>query len=284
MLFDVNRIMMTIKYLTDASKYMIITTGQLMAGTYRIIFLLMRWGMKKLHLILIAFVIFAAGCSQPVLRQDVPVTTNPMGAKIYANGQFVGTTPMSVSLERNRNHILTLVKDNYRQEDVAIQKSYQKEKVYLNAISAGVNSSLFFKDPRMGIGSSMSSISSQEETGAAYVLVPPVVKINLTPTAGNAASVPVQTESMQAAPSEPMASSSDDSGMDKAQFARGLAKIGAAAALSQAKPLEKKTETSSSSSSYVQPDGTRVTEKSGTSVGVSVNPAALIDVIDVLFK
>lgn len=240
--------------------------------------------MKKLYLMVVAFVIFVMGCSQPVLRQDVPVSTNPMGAKIYANGQFVGTTPMSVSLERDRNHILTLVKDNFRQEDVVIQKSYQKEKVYLNAISAGVNSGLFFKDPRMGIGSSMSSMSAQEKTGEAYVLVPPAVKINLTPTTGAAADSPGQTEASQAKLSGTNASSPDESDMNKTELARGLAKIGAAAALSQAKPLEKKAEMSSSSKSYVQPDGARVTKKTSTSAGVSVNPAALINVIDVLFK
>lgn len=239
--------------------------------------------MKKLYLMLVALIIFVMGCSQPVLRQDVPVSTNPMGAKIYANGQFVGTTPMSVSLERDRNHILTLVKDNFRQEDVIIQKSYQKEKVYLNAISAGVNSGLFFKDPRMGIGSSMSSMSAQEKTGEAYVLVPPAVKINLTPTTVAAVDSTGRTES-QAKLSGTNVSSSDESDTNKAELARGLAKIGAAAALSQTKPLEKKTEMSSSSKSYIQPDGTRVTEKTSTSAGVSVNPAALINVIDVLFK
>jgi hypothetical protein len=240
--------------------------------------------MKKLCFVCGLFAVLAMGCSQPVLRQDVPVSTNPMGAKIYANGQFVGTTPASVSLERDRNHILTLVKDKYRQEDVIIQKKYQKEKVYLNAISSGVNSGLFFKDPRMGIGSAMSSMSSQEDTGAAFVLAPPAVKITLTPIAGFAADVPDQPQRQQSKSSETMAATSDDADVDKMQMARGLAKIGAAAALSQAKPLEKKVETSSSSRSYVQSDGTRVTEKSGTSVGMSVNPAALIDVIDVLFK
>ncbi|PKN20296.1 MAG: hypothetical protein CVU71_00410 [Deltaproteobacteria bacterium HGW-Deltaproteobacteria-6] len=240
--------------------------------------------MKKSCFIFGLFVIFAMGCSQPVLRQDVPVSTNPMGAKIYANGRLVGTTPASVSLERDRNHILTLVKDKYRQEDVMIQKKYQKEKVYLNAISSGVNSGLFFKDPRMGLGSTMSSISSQEDTGAAFVLEPAVVRITLTPIAGSAADVPGQPQGRQSKSSETMAASSDDADVDKMQMARGLAKIGAAAALSQANPLEKKVETSSSSKSYVQSDGTRVTEKSGTSVGMSVNPAAIINVIDVLFK
>jgi len=238
----------------------------------------------KLWIMCGALVLFATGCSQPVLRQEVPVSTNPMGAKIYANGQLVGTTPMSVSLERDRNHILTLVKDNYRQEDVIIQKSYQKEKTYLNAITAGVNSGLFFKDPRMGIGSSMSSLSAQEKTGEAYILVPPVVKIKLTPATGSAADAPGEPQAPRVKSSDTGAALPEDSAHDQAQMAKGVAKIGAAAALSQAGPLEKKVETSSSSRSYGKPDGTRVTEKSSTSVGVSVNPAALIDVIDVLFK
>jgi hypothetical protein len=275
--------LMKIKCLTVAGRCMIIAPSQVTDKSYLVIFCLRGGVMRKLYWIAGALIIFAAGCSQPVLRQDVPVTTNPLGAKVYANGQLVGTTPMSVSLERNRNHILTLVKDHYRQEDVVIQKSYQKEKVYLNAIASGVNSGLFFKDPRMGIGGSMSSMSSQEETGAAYVLVPPAVKINLTPAAGAAADVSAPAESMPAS-SEPMAAATEDSGIDKAGMARGLAVIGAAAALSQVKPLEKKVETSSSSRSYVQPDGTKVTEKSSTSVGVSVNPAALFSVVDALFK
>ncbi len=240
--------------------------------------------MKRLWIMCGVLVLFATGCSQPILRQEVPVSTNPMGAKIYANGQLVGTTPMSVSLERDRNHILTLVKDNYRQEDVMIQKSYQKEKTYLNAITAGVNSGLFFKDPRMGIGSSMSSLSAQEKTGEAYILVPPVVKINLTPAIGAAVDAPVPTQAPRAKSSDTGAALPEDSAHDEARMARGVARIGAAAALSQARPLEKKVETSSSSRSYGKPDGTRVTEKSSTSVGVSVNPAALLDVVDVLFK
>ena len=240
--------------------------------------------MKSLYLLLGAFFIVTAGCSQPVLRQDVPVSTNPMGAKIYADGQLAGTTPMSVSLERDRNHILTLVKDNYRQEDVVIRKSYQKEKVYLNAISSGVNSGLFFKDARMGVGGYIGSVQEQERTGEAYILVPPAVKINLTPATGAIAEIPGQAGAAPAKPPKTTVASPDDPALDKAQMAKGLAGIGAAAALSQAKPLEKKKEISSSSKSYVKPDGTRVTEKSSTSVGVGVNPAALINVIDALFK
>jgi hypothetical protein len=241
---------------------------------------------KKIYLAVCGLVLFlVAACSQPVLKQDIPVTTNPRGAKIYANGQLVGTTPASVGLERNRDHILTLIKENYRQEDVVISRQYQKEKVYLKAIQSGINSGLFFKDARMGVGSSMSSLSSQEDTGEAYVLAPPAIKVTLTPAAGFAPTTSGQSPASAAAkPDEIVAADSAESALNKEEMAKGLLKIGATEALTQAKPLEKKTEVSSSSRSYVQSDGTKVTEKSSTSVGVSVNPAALIGVLDTLFK
>ncbi len=233
----------------------------------------------------LSMVLFGVGCSQPVLKQDIPITTNPLGARIFANGQPVGTTPTTVSLERNRDHILTLIKDRYRQEDVVITRQYQKERVYLKAIQSGVNSGLFFKDPRMGINSGMGSISTQEETGEAYVLVPPVVKLTLTPI-----SVPAGVASAQSAVSEgsgQVGQSSETTNaqpLDNKEMARGLLKIGAAAALTQMRPLEKKVETSSSSRTSVHPDGTVVREQSSTSVGASINPAGLVDVLDVLFK
>ncbi|NPU84494.1 MAG: PEGA domain-containing protein [Syntrophaceae bacterium] len=232
-------------------------------------------------------VFLASGCSSPVLKQDIPVSTNPMGARIYANGQPVGMTPGTVSLERNRSHILTLVKENYRQEDVVIERLYQKDKAYLKAIQAGVRSGLFFKDAAMGVGSSMTSLSSQEETGEAYILYPPAVKVALTPLGGIGGNDPVAPS----APSSPGAVSPDRSAgygeaprMADKDFAREVVKMGAGAALTQVKPIGKKVETSSSSRSYVTPGGTMVTEKSSTSVGVGINPAGLVDVIDTLFK
>jgi hypothetical protein len=231
-------------------------------------------------------VLLASGCSMPVLKQDIPVSTNPMGAKIYANGQLVGMTPNTVSLERNRSHILTLVKENYRQEDVVIERLYQKDKVYLKAVQSGIHSGLFFKNPAMGVNSSMNSLSSQEETGEAYVLAPPAVKVALTPLGGVGRSdpVPPAAAATDAVTANRPSGTAEAPPMDNKDFAREIFKIGAGAALTQVKPIEKRVETSSSSRSYVTPDGTRVQEKSGTSVGVGFNPAGLIDIIDVLFK
>jgi len=236
---------------------------------------------------IILLVLMAGGCSSPVLRQDIPVSTNPMGAKIFANGQLVGTTPGTVSLERNRSHILTLVKDSYRQEDVTIVNQYQKEKVYLKAVQSGINSGLFFKNSAMGVQSSMHSLSSQEETGDAFVLSPPAVKVTLTPLAGAAtsgpAAAPSGTEAGGASASQPSVAT-EAPPMDRGEFSKELFKTGAGAAASQIAPIEKKVKTSSSSKSYVTPDGTRVQEKSSSSVGVGVNPAGLVNVIDLLFK
>jgi hypothetical protein len=236
---------------------------------------------------IILLALATGGCSSPVLRQDIPVSTNPMGAQIYANGQLVGTTPGTVSLERNRSHILTLVKDNYRQEDVTIVNQYQKEKVYLKAVQSGINSGLFFKNSAMGVQSSMSSLSSQEATGEAFVLSPPAVKVTLTPLAGAAASGPAAAPSGTGTGGVSASQPSDATEappLDRRELSKGLLKIGAGAAASQIAPIEKKVKTSSSSKSYVTPDGTRVREKSSSSVGVGINPAGLVDVIDLLFK
>lgn len=230
------------------------------------------------------------GCSTQVLKQDIPVSTNPLGAKIYADGQLVGATPGTVSLERNRSHVLTLVKEHYRQQDVVITNRYQKEKVYLKAVQSGINSGLFFKSGSMGVGSSMSSISMQESTGEAYVLYPPAVTITLTPLdgeavrgagAGGAGMAPgADSRAQQSVPDYDMQAQP----MDDGALAKEALKIGAGAAVSKTAPLEKKWTTSSSSKEYVKPDGTRVQEKSRTSVGVGVNPAGLIDALDMLFK
>ncbi|WP_051184541.1 PEGA domain-containing protein [Desulfatiglans anilini] len=242
---------------------------------------------KRLCIIIGLITLFAGGCSTPVLKQDIPVSTNPMGAKMYADGQYVGTTPGTVSLERTRSHILTLQKENYHQEDVVIQRLYQKDRAYLKAIQSGVHSGLFFKDPAMGVGSSMSSLDAQEKTGEAYVLTPSAVKVTLTPlgSAGGAAPLEQAVDSpANGVPAEQAASTGEAAQMSHNEMVREVVKIGADAALSQANPLEKKVKTSSSSKEYVTADGTRVKKESSTSVGVGVNPAGLVNAIDALFK
>jgi hypothetical protein len=58
---------------------------------------------------------------------------------------------------------------------------------------------------------------------------------------------------------------------------------GTLTAAASAPRLEKRWKTSSSSKTKVRSDGTVVTRSSGTSVGVSVNPAGLVNLVDTLF-
>jgi hypothetical protein len=231
---------------------------------------------RKIYLIIGLIAFIGTGCSLPVLKQDIPVSTNPMGAKIFANGQLMGTTPGTVALERNRDHIITFMKDNYRQEDVFVKRQYQQGKVLMKAIQSGVNSGLFFKDSRMAVNSGMGSISMQEDTGEAYILVPSAIMVNLSLLYGPPAAPAVLTPA-------PGTETTGTAIQARDFLAAGVA-AGVAVGAAQSKPIEKRWDTSSSSKTYTKSDGTQVTEKSGTSVGVSFNPVGMAGIIDTLFS
>lgn len=249
----------------------------------------------KVGIFLFLLAAAGVGCSTPVLKQEIPVSTNPMGAVIYADGQVVGQSPGTVSLERNRDHLVTLLKDEYRQVDVPVRRQYQSQKVLMKAVQSGVNSSLFFNNPQMGFNSGFNSISYQEESGEAYVLAPSVIQVSLPPiqstsskTSGSASGGQIPAENVNG----PVVMESEAPPSAAGPSAKDLVKAGVAAGAAAAvmanppNSMQKTWETSSSSKTYVQPDGTRVTEKSGTSVGVGVNvgPAAVGRVLDMLFK
>jgi hypothetical protein len=249
--------------------------------------------MKKIALV--AFLCMAAmycsACGGPaqVLKQDIPVSTNPMGAKIFVDGNETGVTPTTISLERTKDHIVTLTKENYRQADVTVKRKY-KETSLVDAINSGVRSGLFHGDVAMGVSSGLGSMSHKEETGEMYTLVPTVIKVDLAPTSG----VPAASSSTMVSPAastQPTTTQSQETGspeLDKKELAKDLLKIGVAAGASQLQPIEHKETLSSSSSSktYQKSDGSVVTKKSSskTSVGVSFNPAGAVDLIDKLFK
>ena len=241
---------------------------------------------KVILTFLMVLVLLATGCSTPVLRQDIPVSTNPMGATIYANGQPVGKTPTTVSLERTRDHILTLALQDYRQEDVVIRRQYQKDKTILKAVQSGVDTGLFFNNTSMGVSRGIMDMQRAESTGEAYLLVPVAVKVSLTPLPGTAAATAAatpQTAAQQSQP-DPSVMGMENAPADTRGTVRDAAKIAVGAATAKSNPLEAKKEVSSSSKTEIRPDGTRVQEKSSTKVGVGVDPRGLVDMIDILFK
>lgn len=127
---------------------------------------------------------FLAACAPQIAMQTVPVSTDPGEVSVLVDGKPTCTAPCQVSLARNQDHILTLKKDGYRQQDVLIKRQYQTNKVLLNALNQGAQSADFFKNGWMGANAGVMSMNSQEDTGEAYVLSPSTVSLRLTPVGG----------------------------------------------------------------------------------------------------
>lgn len=147
--------------------------------------------MKKRFFAIFCGLALASGCAPVIKTQSIPVSTNPMGAAVYADGKVVCTAPCTVDLARNADHIITLKKDQYRQQDVIIKRVYQQEKVMMKAVSQGMHSSSYSvgsggDKTAWGVMQGVNSIDSQEETGDAYVLAPSAVSIRLVPLTAQA--------------------------------------------------------------------------------------------------
>ena len=83
--------------------------------------------------------------SRPITR-SVKFNTEPQGAKIYVNGNYMGETPISIRMESKKNYVIELKKEGYKtktldmthywtklqqttvvQSSLAARKSYQKK-------------------------------------------------------------------------------------------------------------------------------------------------------------
>ncbi|MFW5488564.1 MAG: PEGA domain-containing protein [Desulfovibrio sp.] len=231
--------------------------------------------------IIVCFSLLAGACAPQVAMQSVPVSTAPIGAQVLVDGNATCTSPCSVDLPRNKDHILTLLKDGYRQHDVIIKRQYQQDKTILNALQTGVNQGTFFNNPAMGVMAGVDSIDSQEKTGEAYILQPSAVSVQLVPNDAPA-NAKAQVKTTATGSTGAQESQSLDIGkMDKEKAAWGAAKVGASAL-----PGPKKTWKNSNEKSHtsVSSDGTvtKTTTKTSTSASVSVNPAAAVDLLESL--
>lgn len=118
-------------------------------------------------------------CACGVPRQKIPVSTDPLGATVYADGEKAcASTPCSVSLDRKSDHLLTIVKDGYEQEEVVVHRRFKPDK----AIRDGVISGIILGNGPEGVASrTAKEVDEQERSGEAYVLTPSIVTIKLTP-------------------------------------------------------------------------------------------------------
>ena len=135
--------------------------------------------MKPIHFLALASVFLLTACT--AATQNIPVSSNPDGAAVYADGKPVGTTPCNVTLEKTQPHILTVKKDGYRQVDVQITRKYDTATVTRNATRAGMWTSSNGANTQGAVSNALMNVSADEQSGDAYVLSPASVVIRLKP-------------------------------------------------------------------------------------------------------
>lgn len=117
-----------------------------------------------------------AACGVP--RQKIPVSTNPIGATVYADGVKTCTTPCSVRFDKRSDHLLTIVKEGYEQVDLTVTRQFQPDEAIRDGIITGV---LKGGDPKEVGQEVAKEVDEQERTGQAYELRPAIVTVTLTP-------------------------------------------------------------------------------------------------------
>ena len=71
---------------------------------------------------LTALVFFSQGCATVTQKwgQDIPITSSPMGAKIFVDGKEKGETPMRITLKRKQSHLIRIEMEGYDPYEISI--------------------------------------------------------------------------------------------------------------------------------------------------------------------
>jgi hypothetical protein len=250
--------------------------------------------MKSLYPFVFLASLALSACS--AATQNIPVSSNPVGAQVMADGQAVGTTPCNVTLKRTQPHILTVKKDGYKQVDVQITRKYDTAGVTRDATQSGLWQSSNGADAEGAVANALMSVGAEEESGDAYVLSPASVVVrlqaeNATPSRtmaqadSNGSNAPIVISSDQLAPADRKRLEDQQGRVSTTEPAT----LGDAVAENPAKEAEAVLEgaavaaptvgtdkewSSSHSATRHEGDGsyTKTTTSTSASVGVHVNP------------
>ena len=74
---------------------------------------------------LISIIVGIVGCASIMhgTTQDVGISSNPSSAKVWANGQELGKTPLNTKLTRKDNHIIKIELDGYEPYETTFTRS-----------------------------------------------------------------------------------------------------------------------------------------------------------------
>lgn len=125
----------------------------------------------------LACLLALAACGVP--KQKIPVSTDPLGAAVYLDGvKHCAKTPCQVRADKQSDHLLTIVKDGYEQEEVVLRRRFKPDR----ALRDGVISGIIRGGGAEGVARETArEVDEQERSGEAYELVPSIVTIKLTP-------------------------------------------------------------------------------------------------------
>jgi hypothetical protein len=199
-----------------------------------------------------------AGCAEPILTQSVPVSSTPLGAAVYTDGQLAGHTPLTLDLARNRDHLVTLVQPGYRQANVLVQRQYLANDVLMRSMQAGINTGSFFNDPAMGMNAAINAMQQEKDSGAAYQLAPPALVITMLPAGTRNPPAPTSIPPYNGAPIYP--------DLPPAAAIGGVAAFGGVPDYHHEHTWSKTTSTTTTHS-FIRPDGATETQSTTTSKG-----------------
>ncbi len=75
---------------------------------------------------------------QTASLQKIPVTSNPVQARISVDGRETGFTPLTLTLERDRNHLIKIEKDGYEPVFIRVQPGKRAKISNFERIMAGL--------------------------------------------------------------------------------------------------------------------------------------------------
>ena len=118
---------------------------------------------KGIGILLILFM--TSGCATIINSpsQKIPVSSNPSGARVEVDGTGSYKTPITIKLERKRDHVLIVSKEGHEQEQVVI----------MHVISGAVAGNI--------LAGGLIGWGVDAMTGAQYKLVPGTVHVELKP-------------------------------------------------------------------------------------------------------
>nr|WP_287412491.1 PEGA domain-containing protein [Pseudodesulfovibrio sp.] len=131
--------------------------------------------MKALGIIsTLACLCILAACGPP--KQKIPVSTDPIGADVYADGKKTCTSPCSVSLDKQGDHLITIVKEGYAQEEIIVRRQFKPDRAIRDGVISGI---IKGGDPKDVAEETAKEIDEQERSGEAYELKPSIIIIDL---------------------------------------------------------------------------------------------------------